>query len=211
MSCIGINIGALTVKVVAVEAGAKHARVMAHQGRPREVLGQLLALPEFSGAEYFGVSGQLGHISEFAAIQRALSEGSGEFDAVVSLGGESFLVYALAAGRVIHVLSHNKCAAGSGEFFVQLIGRMGLDIDTAIELSASGKVVPLASRCTVHCKSDVTHKLNRHEATPADILKTLHDSMAGERAEQAASRATDWRRDAQQRLGGSIAREAGRY
>jgi activator of 2-hydroxyglutaryl-CoA dehydratase len=30
----------------------------------------------------------------------------------------------------------------------------------------------------VHCKSDVTHKLNRHEATPANILKTLHDSMA---------------------------------
>jgi hypothetical protein len=75
-------------------------------------------------------------------------------------------------------LSHNKCAAGSGEFFVQLIGRMGLDIEEAIQLSSSGKVVPLASRCTVHCKSDVTHKLNRHEATPADILKTLHDSMA---------------------------------
>jgi predicted CoA-substrate-specific enzyme activase len=55
---------------------------------------------------------------------------------------------------------------------------MGLDIDEAIQLSASGMVVPLASRCTVHCKSDVTHKLNRHEATPADILKTLHDSMA---------------------------------
>ena len=31
----------------------------------------------------------------------------------------------------------------------------------------------------MHCKSDVTHKLNRHEATPADILKTLHESMAG--------------------------------
>ena len=81
--------------------------------------------------------------------------------------------------RVTNVLSHNKCAAGSGEFFVQLIGRMGLDIEEAIQLSSSGKVVPLASRCTVHCKSDVTHKLNRHEATPADILKTLHDSMAG--------------------------------
>jgi predicted CoA-substrate-specific enzyme activase len=179
MSYIGINIGALTVKVAGVQAGDKTARVMAHQGRPLEVIEQMLALPEFAGAEYFGVSGQLGHISEFAAIQRALREVGGEFDAVVSLGGESFLVYMLAHGRVIHVLSHNKCAAGSGEFLVQLVGRMGLELDTAIELSALGKVVPLASRCTVHCKSDVTHKLNRHEATPADILKTLHDSMAG--------------------------------
>jgi predicted CoA-substrate-specific enzyme activase len=182
MSFVGINIGALTVKVVAVESGDQHAETMAHRGRPLEVLAQLLAQPEFADAEYFGVSGHLGHISEFAAIQRGLREvcerAEGNFDAVVSLGGESFLVYTLADGKVINVLSHNKCAAGSGEFFMQLIGRMGLDIDAAIQLSSSGAVMPLASRCTVHCKSDVTHKLNRHEATPADILKTLHDSMA---------------------------------
>ncbi len=183
MSFVGINVGALTVKVVTVQRDVNKAKVVAHRGRPLDVLDQLLAAPEFEGAEYFSVSGHLGHISEFAAIQRALDEvrkrAEGEFDAVASLGGESFLVYTLAGGRVANVLSHNKCAAGSGEFFVQLIGRMGMDIDAAISLSSSGKVVPLASRCTVHCKSDVTHKLNRHEATPADILKTLHESMAG--------------------------------
>ena len=175
MSYVGINIGALTVKVVEVQAVLKNARVKAHWGRPLEVLEHLLAQPEFAAAEYFGVSGQMGHILEFAAIQRALSEvgrehAEGKFDAVVSLGGESFLVYTLTEGRVTNVLSHNKCAVGSGEFFVQLIGRMGHDMDAAIQLSSSGKVVPLASRCTVHCKSDVTHKLNRHEATPADCL-----------------------------------------
>ena len=178
MSCVGVNIGALTVKVVAVPADAKKSKVMAHHGRPLEALEELLAMPEFADAEYFGVSGHLGHISEFAAIQRALREVGGQFDAVVSLGGESFLVYMLVDGRITNVLSHNKCAAGSGEFFVQLIGRMGLDIEEAIQLSLTGNTVPLASRCSVHCKSDVTHKLNRHEATPADILHTVHDSMA---------------------------------
>ena len=34
MSYIGVNIGALTVKVVAVQADVKNAKVMAHQGRP---------------------------------------------------------------------------------------------------------------------------------------------------------------------------------
>ena len=97
---------------------------------------------------------------------------------MVSLGGESFLVYLLADGRIANVLSHNKCAAGSGEFFVQQIGRMGLGLEEAIRRSFQGKVVPLASRCSVHCKSDITHKLNRQEATPEDILRTLHDSMA---------------------------------
>ena len=110
MPHVGVNIGALTVKVV--RADAKNAHVMAHQGRPLEVLEELLAMPEFADAEYFGVSGHLGHISEFAAIQRALRDVEGEFDAVVSLGGESFLVYLLADGGITNVLSHNKCAAG---------------------------------------------------------------------------------------------------
>ena len=107
-----------------------------------------------------------------------LGETRGDFDAVASLGGESFLVYLLTDGRIANVLSHNKCAAGSGEFFVQQIGRMGLRIEEAIERSFSGKVVPLAGRCSVHCKSDITHKLNRNEASTEDILHTLHDSMA---------------------------------
>jgi hypothetical protein len=38
-------------------------------------------------------------------------------------------------------------------------------MDEAIRRSFDGKVVPLASRCSVHCKSDITHKLNRNEAT----------------------------------------------
>jgi hypothetical protein len=70
MSFVGINIGALTVKVVAIRANAKDAKTTAHQGRPLEVLEELLADPDFADAEYFGVSGHLGHISEFAAIQR---------------------------------------------------------------------------------------------------------------------------------------------
>ncbi|MDH5590886.1 MAG: activase, partial [Gemmatimonadota bacterium] len=178
MSYVGVNIGSLTVKVVALRGDARNAAVLAHQGRPLEILAEVLARPEFADAEYFGVSGQLGHISEVAAVQRALHEVGGTFDAVASLGGESFLVYLLMDGRITNVVSHNKCAAGSGEFFVQQIGRMGLDMEAAIQRSFGGKVVPLASRCSVHCKSDITHKLNRNEATPEDILHTLHDSMS---------------------------------
>ena len=179
MTFVGVNIGALSVKVVALRDGRRVARTRAHEGRALEVLKEILADVDFAGAEFFGVSGHLGHISEVAAIQRALREVTGAFDAVVSLGGESFLVYLLTDGRITNVLSHNKCAAGSGEFFVQQIGRMGLSLEEAIRRSFAGKVVPLASRCSVHCKSDITHKLNRNEATPEDILHTLHDSMAG--------------------------------
>ena len=152
---------------------------MPHQGRPLAVLENILDRNNFAGAAYFGVSGRLGHISEAAATQRALRELKSDVNAVVSLGGESFLVYIVVQGRINNVLSHNKCAAGSGEFFVQQIGRMGLGMEDAIRDSFAGKVVPLAARCSVHCKSDITHKLNRNEATPEDILHTLHDSIIG--------------------------------
>jgi hypothetical protein len=172
MPFVGVNIGALTVKVV--RADATIAKVMAHQGRSWEVLADLLATPEFTDAEYFGVSGHLGHISEFAAIQRALRELEGQFDAVVSLGGESFLVYMLVDGRITNVLSHNRCAAGSGEFFVQLIGGMGLDMDEAIQLSSTGKVVPLASRCSAELVSQLLHSGLRDAAVGRSLWMQLN-------------------------------------
>jgi len=178
MKYLGINIGALTVKLAVLNGAEAASTVVPHLGRPLAVLEKLLSEKDYAGADYFGVSGHLGHISEAAAIQRALVELRQDFDAVVSLGGESFLVYMIAGGRISNVLSHNKCAAGSGEFFVQQIGRMGLGMAEAIETSFDGKVVPLAARCSVHCKSDITHKLNRNEASAKDILHTLHDSMA---------------------------------
>ncbi|MEI6105406.1 MAG: acyl-CoA dehydratase activase [Opitutae bacterium] len=178
MSVVGISIGALTVKAVVLRDGGPTAVVAAHRGRPVEVLQRLLAGSAFGGAEFFGVAGPIGHVTEVEAIQRALRETGETYDAVASLGGEAFLVYRLAGGRMADVLSHNKCAAGSGQFFIQQIGRMGLDLEAAIQRSFAGKTVPLASRCSVHCKSDITHKLNRHEASPEDVLHTLHESMA---------------------------------
>ncbi len=176
--CVGVNIGAISVKVSALRGDDVCFRAKNHQGRPMEVLEELFVGEEFGGADWYGVSGRRGHISEVAAIERALGEQGGDFDAVASLGGESFLLYLVSNGRISNVLSHNKCAAGSGEFFVQQIGRMRLTLEEAIERSFRGKVVPLASRCSVHCKSDITHKLNRKEAGAEDILHTLLDSMA---------------------------------
>jgi len=176
MPYVGINVGAVTVKAVFLDGGRVRARVVCHRGRPAQVLqGVLDGLP---AGEFFGVSGHLGHISEVAATQAALEYVGGSFDAVASLGGEAFTVYLLEGRRIRTALSHNRCAAGSGEFLVQQAGRLGLNIEEAIERSFDGKPVRLASRCSVHCKSDIIHKLNRKEASVEDILRSLHESMA---------------------------------
>lgn len=70
---MGVNIGALTVKVVVLREEDRFSRVVAHQGRPLRILAEVLAGADFAGAGYFGVSGHLGHISEVAAIQRAVA------------------------------------------------------------------------------------------------------------------------------------------
>ena len=176
MSFIGINIGALTVKVARLDGEQASFRAVSHQGRPVQALHEVLR--GFGTGEFYGVCGCLGHLSEVAATQAALEHLGGSFDAVASLGGETFATYLLEGRRIITALSHNQCAAGSGEFFVQQIGRLGLGLEEAISRSFHGKVVPLAARCSVHCKSDITHKLNRHEASVEDILHTLHDIMA---------------------------------
>ena len=70
---VGINIGALSVKVVGLRGDDDFcSQVVTHQGRPLEVLERVLAAPEFAGDRFVGVSGHLGRIPEAAAIQRAL-------------------------------------------------------------------------------------------------------------------------------------------
>jgi activator of 2-hydroxyglutaryl-CoA dehydratase len=56
------------------------------------------------------------------------------------------VIYLLKDMRIVSVLSDNKCAAGSGEFLLQQVRRLGLDLQTAIDRSFGGRVVPLASR-----------------------------------------------------------------
>jgi hypothetical protein len=70
MSYIGVNIGALTVNVVALRGDATTTKAMAHQGRPIEILEQLLATPEFADREFFGVSGQLGLLRSSVRCER---------------------------------------------------------------------------------------------------------------------------------------------
>ena len=41
-----------------------------------------------------------------------------------------------------------------------------------------GKPINIASRCSVHCKSDITHKLNRGEAAVEDIIFSVHKMIS---------------------------------
>ncbi|MFW9903641.1 MAG: acyl-CoA dehydratase activase [Candidatus Thorarchaeota archaeon] len=171
---IGFNIGSLTMKRVVIEPHNTSVDIIPHHGLPLELI------DEYSKElGFFGISGKMGHISEPAAIERALQELQIPCDMIISLGAEVFVLYLVnKKNEIFNVFSHNKCAAGSGEFLSQQLARMKLSFEDGIPLGYKGKSIPLASRCSVHCKTDITHKLNRNEATKADIIYSVINSMA---------------------------------
>jgi len=144
--------------------------VRPHNGNPREALHAIL-LSE-NGYDKIAVTGRkfrhainLSSISEPEAVESALFYLNGtqqKLDAVISAGGETFMVYVLGKdGRICSVQTGNKCASGTGEFFIQQLGRIGISISEAIQYALEEKPYKVSGRCSVFCKSDCTHATNK--------------------------------------------------
>jgi predicted CoA-substrate-specific enzyme activase len=185
----GWNIGAVSVKRVRLyENGTVEADVRRHGGDPAGLVRLMLEhgadVP--AGAVVTGSESDsflsLPYVPESICIEAALDHLGKRPDVLVSLGGETFVVYSVAGGTVRRMIAGNRCAAGSGEFLLQQFGRMDLDFTSGIAAARHGRRVTLASRCSVHCKSDATHRLNKGECAPADIACSLIASLAAKTA-----------------------------
>ncbi len=187
MHCLGINIGSSSVKLALNDDnGIVWHRVVAHEGNFLETLKAILRevnLSDNVSAIATGTEGRylinVNSVLESICVEEALKKMDVKVDAVVSLGGENFVVYTIdSEGRIITSFSGNKCASGTGEFFKQQLGRMDMKLAEVEGLPEGAKVHALSSRCSVFMKSDCTHKLNKGEATKADIVLSLSDVMA---------------------------------
>ncbi len=176
---VGINIGSVSVNLVYVNDEGNHTIIKKqHLGNPQEILDSIIKDNLKGKVCNYGVSGSFGDISEIVAVERGITSLDEKFDVILSLGGEAIVLYVLdEQGYIVNVLSHDKCAAGSGEFFIQQIERLGVSLPEAISLAQKGTKTDLAYRCSVHCKSDITHKLNRGESSIEDLLASVLASM----------------------------------
>jgi len=194
----GLEIGAVSVKWVRrTENGHILSEVVRHEGSPREKIQEIFDRYNVDNLSNIVITGQatssflnLPYISEVECLEKALSFYNLKPDILLSLGGETFSVYPMKNGIIKNIISTSKCAAGTGEFIVQQLQRMGLSIEQGIEASLKGKYTQLATRCSVHCKSDATHKLNKGECKPEDIVKTLISDLARKVSEMIE--ATQW-------------------
>jgi predicted CoA-substrate-specific enzyme activase len=184
-SCEGIEIGAVSVKWVSRKNKNTIVKIVRHEGNPKKKIDEISKQHHLSDNSSIVVTGQAAKVlfdlpyrSETECLEKALSHYKLNPDIILSLGGETFIVYTLKNSRIKNISSSSKCAAGTGEFIVQQLQRMNLTLQEGIEKSYSGKIISLATRCSVHCKSDATHKLNKGECAPNDIAKTLITDLA---------------------------------
>jgi predicted CoA-substrate-specific enzyme activase len=184
---IGVCLGASTVSVVRLAANTsrpltgdglksvpkivQHA-VYPHDGSPHAVLRKAFADALHDDPGSIAATGRkfrhllnLSSISEPEAVEHAFAyvkPPDRRCSGLISAGGETFMVYALnARGRITNVMTGNKCASGTGEFFLQQLRRMDVDLDQAAAWAAETPPYPVSGRCSVFCKSDCTHATNK--------------------------------------------------
>lgn len=193
MKSTGICIGASNVTVAQVEYNGNaievlETRSIPHEGNPFAILSSIVVDPIVSTAEHVAVTGrkirsfvQMTILSEPEALEEAYAyflRAGDTAQTIVSAGGESFMVYRLDGhGRIVDVHSGNKCASGTGDFFLQQIKRMDLTFENAMDAVDIENPYAVAGRCSVFCKSDCTHALNKG-AAKAQVIAGLCKMMA---------------------------------
>ncbi len=197
MKALGICLGASSIKTVVLSENEgrytlSDTHVLTHESNPRDAFKSLLEKIGLEHIDYCLLTGRkfrevvdLPSITEPESLESALQylrfDGKlqGHFDAIVSLGSESFLLYTLHDDLTIGTIeTGNKCASGTGEFFLQQIRRMNLSVDEAVKVATDSEPYKVSGRCSVFCKSDCTHALNK--GTPAGkVAAGLCEMIAG--------------------------------
>lgn len=192
-SSLGICLGASTVSLVELARRENTPVIVrrlsrAHQGNVRrcltDMLGQAGGLdgrPCCVTGRRFRHSLNLSAISEPEATELAVGHilpAGHPYRLVISAGGETFLVYHLDdKGRIAGIHTGNKCAAGTGDFFLQQLRRMHISLAETAAMDLPEKPFLISGRCSVFCKSDCTHALNKGVAKNA-VVAGLTSMMA---------------------------------
>jgi hypothetical protein len=181
---VGICIGASNISFVKLHrdktgiVNIDKVLTMPHNGSPKTIF--LDSFKEFNSEKYpAALTGRkfrsiinLTSISEPEATELAFGFVQNKYNyngydlhnisAIASLGAETFMVYTLDEEKKIsNLISRNQCASGTGEFFLQQIKRMNIDLDEVLSISRDAEPFKVSGRCSVFCKSDCTHALNK--------------------------------------------------
>jgi predicted CoA-substrate-specific enzyme activase len=168
---LGINIGASSISTVELQKTDGHIKVLSHKtlphhGNPKQIIEDIFKIetPDnivVTGRKFRSLL-NITSIPEPEAVELSAEYLQLDTDIIISAGGENFIIYLLDKNRKISkCMTGNKCASGTGEFFLQQIKRMDLTVEEAINIDDGNEVYNISGRCSVFCKSDCTHALNK--------------------------------------------------
>ena len=193
MGSLGICLGASNLSMVEIASRGTTYEVVqrttrTHLGDVRGCLTELLRSVENITRKRICVTGRkfrntlnLSSISEPEAVEIAVQHlllGSHPYRVVVSAGGETFMAYHLnERGAIETIYTGNQCGSGTGDFFLQQLRRMNISLAEADEMELPNQPFKVSGRCSVFCKSDCTHALNKGVAK-ASVLAGLCSMMA---------------------------------
>jgi len=185
---LGLCLGASTISLVQLEAwrgqagdqqdtGPTRPRIVkqsfhVHEGNPKDTFLSVIQGLDIRSFDKVVVTGRrfrkfvnFTTIAEPEAVEyayRYVQPAGVSCPAIVSAGGETTMVYILdGQGRISNVVTGNKCASGTGEFFLQQLRRMNVSLETAAQWAETESPYHVSGRCSVFCKSDCTHATNK--------------------------------------------------
>ncbi|MDR2172231.1 MAG: acyl-CoA dehydratase activase-related protein [Planctomycetaceae bacterium] len=195
--CLGLDVGSTTVKAVVFDAAARKivwSRYTRHFSGVFQALSNLISevfqvFPDkvftlaMTGSAGIGVSQKLGipFVQEVVAALHAITTFIPQTSVAIELGGEDAKVTFL--GGSIDQRMNETCAGGTGAFIDQIAVTLQTDAAGINDLASRHKTIyPIAARCGVFTKSDVTMLLNEgasREDVAASVLQAVVDQTIG--------------------------------
>jgi len=193
---LGIDVGSISTKAVAIDAGGRLlAKVyLWTRADPLEAAKECLrVLGEGMGrwlkvrgvavtgsgrelvARYVGADVVKNEITGQARAAAAIDP---EVDTVFEIGGQDSKYIRLEDGIVVDFALNKACAAGTGSFLEEQAARLAITVEELVELALSSPhPVQLGERCTVFMESDLIHHQQRGTAK-GDLTAGLAYSIA---------------------------------
>jgi predicted CoA-substrate-specific enzyme activase len=186
MKFIGVDIGKISFKAVVVNLKKEVKEIFwkAHNGEIEETWKELKEDWQIEDKDKVLVTGRFRDMLPYPSVpERVAQEKAVSYlypengVTLIRLGGGGFSVLKTRKGKQSEFRQNPRCAAGTGSFLTQILGRLGLDIFQADQMVKNVKGLEITSRCGVTMKTDFTHLLNQGNQV-ADVLAGLLDSSA---------------------------------
>ncbi|MDR0609165.1 MAG: acyl-CoA dehydratase activase [Planctomycetaceae bacterium] len=194
---IGLDVGSTTVKIVILDSLARQIHVAEYQRHYAEVFETLTNLMRrhlanlrnrnftvtVTGSAGIGIAEnlRLPFVQEVIACTEAVTVFIPQTNTVIELGGEDAKITFFDGS--IDLRMNETCAGGTGAFIDQIAATLKTDAAGINELaSRHHKIYPIAARCGVFTKSDVTMLLNEgaaKEDVAASVLQAIVEQTIG--------------------------------